>query len=426
MPRSRTKARANAPPEPARSLLCVVPVRVHHQPDGGGALRRVDVIHEPAGAGRRAAADRQVEDLLGDLGHALEVGAAAGEDEAGVERAVAAGVADLVPQQVEDLLGARLQDLREDAARHQARLAAADAGHLHRLVLADHGGERAAAAALDLLGLGQRRAQADGDVVGEVIAADRDDAGVPHRAALVDDDVGGAAADVDEGDAELLLVARQHRFGRGELAQRRLHHVDAGAVDAGDQVLRRAGRAVDDVDVDLEARAGHADRRADAVLLVDHEVLRQDVDDLAAGRQRHRLGGVEGAAHVLAHDLAVLAGDGDDAAAVDAVHVRARQPEVHGVDLDAGGELGLLERFLDRLDRGLEIDDDAAADAARIGQADADDVERSVVARLADDRGHLRRAHVEPDDVAFLAAHHCLSPSVLTAVRRAPGGRARV
>ena len=257
-------------------------------------------------------------------------------------------------------------------------------------------------------------------------SADRDDAGVPHGAALVDDDVGGAAADVDEGDAELLLVARQHRLGRGQLAQRRLHHVDAGAVDAGDQVLRRAGGAVDDVDVDLEARAGHADRRADAVLLVDHEVLRQDVDDLAAGRERHRLGGVKGAAHVLAHDLAVLASDGDDAAAVDAVHVRAGQPEVHGVDLDAGGELRLLQRFLDRLDRGLQIDDDAAADAARIGQADADDVERSIVARLADDRGHLGRAHVEPDDVAFLAAHHSCPLPVLTAVRRAPGGRARV
>ena len=81
-----------------------------------------------------------------------------------------------------------------------------------------------------------------------------------------------------------------------------------------------------------------------------------------------RLGGVEGAAHVLARDLAVLAGDRDHAAAVDAADVRAGQPEVHRVDLDAGRQLGLLERLLDRLDRGLEVDDDAAPDAARIGQ----------------------------------------------------------
>ena len=59
------------------------------------------------------------------------------------------------------------------------------------------------------------------------------------------------------------------------------------------------------------------DRRADAVLLVDDEVLRQHVQDLAAARQRHRLGRVDRAPHVLARDLAVLAGDRDDAAAVE-------------------------------------------------------------------------------------------------------------
>ena len=152
--------------------------------------------------------------------------------------------------------------------------------------------------------------------------------------------------------------------------------VDAGAVHARDDVLRRALAAGDDVDVDLEPRAGHADRRADAVLLVDDEVLRQHVQDLAAGRQRHRLGGVDRAAHVLARDLAVLAGDRDHAAAVESLDVRARQREVDRVDLDAGHQLGFLDRLLDRVDRRLEVDDDAAADAARLGDAEADDVER--------------------------------------------------
>ena len=42
--------------------------------------------------------------------------------------------------------------------------------------------------------------------------------------------------------------------------------------------------------------------------------------------------------------------------------------EVDGVDLDAGRQLGFLDRLLDRLDRRLEVDDDAAADALRVGQ----------------------------------------------------------
>ena len=306
---------------------------------------------------------------------------------------------------MEDLFGARLQDLRQDAARHQARLAPADARHFHRLVLVDHRRQRAAAAALDLLRVGNRRAQADGDVVREVIAADGDHPGVPQAAALEDREVGRAAADVDDRDAEILLVLGQHRFARGELLQHGLDHRHAGPVHARDDVLRGRGAAGHDVHVDLEPRAGHPDGRPDAVLLVDHEVLREHVQDFAAARQRDRLGGVDGAPDVLARDLAVLAGDRHHAAAVERLDVRRGEPEVDRVDLDAGGQLGLVDRLLDRLDRRLEVDDDAAADAARVREADADDVEPAVVGHLADDGRDLRRADVQPDQISFLACH---------------------
>src|SRR5436190_165700 len=82
--------------------------------------------------------------------------AGAGQDDPGVEALFVSGAADLVPDQVEDLLGARLQDLGEDSPRHHPRLAAADAGHLHRLVLVDHRRQRAAALALDLFRVGHR------------------------------------------------------------------------------------------------------------------------------------------------------------------------------------------------------------------------------------------------------------------------------
>jgi hypothetical protein len=111
------------------------------------------------------------------------------------------------------------------------------------------------------------------------------------------------------------------------------------------------------------------------------------------------------AAHVLARDLAVLARDRHDAAAVERLHVRSRQPQMHRVDLDAGGQLRFIDGFLDRFHRRFEIDDDPAADTAGIRQPDPDNVEPSLVGRLADDRGDLRRPHVEPDQVAFLAPH---------------------
>ena len=81
------------------------------------------------------------------------------------------------------------------------------------------------------------------------------------------------------------------------------------------------------------------------------------------------------------------------------------QPEVDRVDLDAGRQLGFVDRLLDRFDRRLEVHDDAAPDAARLGEADPDDVEPAVVGHLADDGGHLRRADVEADQVSFLSCH---------------------
>ena len=152
------------------------------------------------------------------------------------------------------------------------------------------------------------------------------------------------------------------------------------------------------------------DRRADAVLLVDDEVLRQHVQNLAPGRQRHGLGRVDRPPHVVARDLAVLAGHGDHAAAVEALDVRARQREMDGVDLDAGHQLGFLDRLLDRIHRGLEVDDDAALDAARLRDADADDVEAAVVQALADDAARRstcrRRVH---DDTATSLTSRSLS-----------------
>ena len=177
-----------------------------------------------------------------------------------------------------------------------------------------------------------------------MIAADGDDGGVPQAAALEDREVRGAAADVEERDAELLLVRRQHRFGRRQLADHRVDDLDAGAVHARHEVLRRRRAAGDDVDVDLEPRAGEADRRADALLLVDDEVLRQHVQDLAPGRQRHRARRVNRAPHVVARHLAVLAGDGDDAAAVEALDVRAADAEMDRADLDARHQLGFFDR----------------------------------------------------------------------------------
>ena len=54
-------------------------MRIQHDANRRGEHRAVHVIGQPADADRTAAPNRQVEDLLGDLRHALENRAAAGQ-----------------------------------------------------------------------------------------------------------------------------------------------------------------------------------------------------------------------------------------------------------------------------------------------------------------------------------------------------------
>ncbi len=77
--------------------------------------------------------------------------------------------------------------------------------------------------------------------------------------------------------------------------------LQAAAIDALGDVLRRAHRAGHDVHVRLETHAAHADRMADVFLTVDDVFLRLLVEHALVGRNRHGAGGVE---HVIDVGLA--------------------------------------------------------------------------------------------------------------------------
>src|SRR5262249_31371166 len=153
--------------------------------------------------------------------------------------------------------------------------------------------------------------------------ADADDGGMPEAPALVNGDVGGPTPDVHERHTELFLVLGQDRLARSELLHDRLCDSHPRPVHTGDDVLRRALASGDDVNVDLETGPGHSHRRADSVLLVDHEILRQDVEDLASRGKRYSLGGIDRAADVFARDLPVLARYSNDPATVEPLDVGA-------------------------------------------------------------------------------------------------------
>src|SRR5205814_8107912 len=67
------------PDRRARPFPDRVAVRVEHEADAGRNGWTVDVIRKPTDTGRTAAADWQVENLLGDFRHAVEDRAAASQ-----------------------------------------------------------------------------------------------------------------------------------------------------------------------------------------------------------------------------------------------------------------------------------------------------------------------------------------------------------
>src|SRR3954468_742434 len=82
---SACDASERAGPHRSRGFTGVIPMAVHDEPDRSRKRRTVHVIGQSANADRCAAANGEVEDLLGDLGDAFEHGAAAGQHDSRVQ-----------------------------------------------------------------------------------------------------------------------------------------------------------------------------------------------------------------------------------------------------------------------------------------------------------------------------------------------------
>src|SRR4051812_10316827 len=92
--------------------------------------------------------------------------------------------------------GARLQYLRQESLRHQPRYFVPYSGDLDLVAFRHHGHYGAAKAALQLFSLRKRRAQTNGKIVREVLAADGDHSAMRDRSLEQDEQFCGTRADV--------------------------------------------------------------------------------------------------------------------------------------------------------------------------------------------------------------------------------------
>ena len=186
---------------------------------------------------------------------------------------------------------------------------------------------------------------------------------------------------------------KQGRVGRRERLEDHLGRRHAGALAALGEILAVALRGGDDMNARLEADSRHAVRLAHTFLLIDGELLRQDMQHLAIERDRDRARRVDHAIDIARADFA--AAHRDDAVTVEALDMRAGDADDNRADAHAGSFLGFLDRGLDRVNRRLDIDDDALAQPGAWRDAEAERRQLPVGQGLADDRANFAGADVQ-------------------------------
>ena len=136
-------------------------------------------------------------------------------------------------------------------------------------------------------GARHRNPQPHRNIIGDVIAADRESAALFYRAVDIKDVIGCAAADIDDKRAEIFLVLREHNLSGCEGAEDDVLHFERQFFNAPNCVLNSRPHTVNNVEVGLELLAEHADGIEHAVLPVDVIMLNNRVEECVLRGNAH-------------------------------------------------------------------------------------------------------------------------------------------
>ncbi len=249
------------------------------------------------------------------------------------------------------------------------------------------------------------RAQPHGYIVGEVISANWNHGGVNDDSLVKDDDIGRTGPNVADADAQFAFVGAQHGIGTCQHFVDRVVHADASAIHHGDDVLNSAGGGGDHMYADLELTAQHSRRIAQAFLLIENEILRQKVQDVAIFGQWKAPRLVDRLTDIFAGNLARLHPKRNAALAVSGADMRSGNPYDRALDRRLGRQLSLVHRLLHAIGGLIEIDDDPLARAARSDNS-VSAIAQAGVGDLDDQRHRLGGADVDDgQDVLVLLPH---------------------
>src|ERR1019366_375843 len=151
---------------------------VEHHPNGRGKLRLQQIRRQLGDGHRITQSHRPAQNSIRDLQQRIEPRAAAGKHQSRAQQIIDARLAQVIAQQFHQLARPRLQNFSQHALLHEARGAIAHRRHFDFIALGNARDDGAAEHFLDVLGVGNRGAEAHSHIVGEMIAADGNGAAV--------------------------------------------------------------------------------------------------------------------------------------------------------------------------------------------------------------------------------------------------------
>src|SRR5690606_26747270 len=348
------------------------------------------IAHDVVQAGdivRHADTHRRVKDFFGEFNYTFHFGSASGEHDASGNHVLVAGATNLRLHQREQLVVTWLHYFRERLPTQIARRTIADTRNLDGFICARQLSQCAGIFDFDFFGELRRRAQRHRDIVGYLIARNRNYAGVANRPFGENRDIRRAPADIDQTYAQLALVVGQHGITRRQLLENDVFHFETAAADAFLDVLCGIHRTRHQMHLRLKADAGHAERLLDAFLTVEDVFLRQHMQNFLIGGDSNRLRCIDNALQIERIHLAVA--NSDDAMRIETADVAARNAGIDRMNLTARHQLGFFDRALYRLHGRFDIHHHAFFHTARWMRTDADNFQLTAVGYRAHDGHHF-------------------------------------
>ena len=226
---------------------------------------------------------------------------------------------------------------------------------------------------------------------------------------LVDGNVRRATANIDKGDAGLLLIGVQDGGGAGDGFQRDAGHFERGPFDAAIDIIAGHGLAGDDVEIGFQAATGHADRVDDALLHIDRVFLGDHMEDLVSGGEDQFVHIADKPVDIPLADLFTGVVANEHAPVLKAFDVLAGDADVDDIEIYPAGLAGHIASVLNGLDRFFDIIHDAAHDAFGFYFARSQDFELAVLVAFTDQGANFGGTDVERGNDLLLSgiSHLC-------------------